>query len=46
MIPVMEMRDIRKEFSGILANDGISINLMKGEILALLGENGGPVNLL
>jgi ABC-type uncharacterized transport system ATPase subunit len=39
--PVVEMRNIVKRFhGGALANDHISLNLYRGEILALLGENG------
>lgn len=34
------MRDIVKDFPGLRANDHISLQLHKGEILALLGENG------
>ena len=43
---VVEMVNIRKEFPGIVANDNISINLEKGEILALLGENGAGKSTL
>ncbi len=43
---VVEMIDVRKEFPGIVANDDISINLKKGEILALLGENGAGKSTL
>ncbi|MDI9367471.1 MAG: sugar ABC transporter ATP-binding protein, partial [Thermotogota bacterium] len=34
------MRNITKAFPGILANDNISLDLRKGEVHALLGENG------
>ena len=34
------MNNIHKSFSGIVVNDGISIELRRGEIHALLGENG------
>ncbi|MED3883245.1 ABC transporter ATP-binding protein [Priestia aryabhattai] len=37
---VIEMLDIRKEFPGIVANDNITLQVKKGEIHALLGENG------
>jgi len=37
---VLEMRNITKKFPGVTANDDISISLKKGEVLALLGENG------
>ena len=37
---VIEMIGITKVFPGIVANDNITLSLRKGEILALLGENG------
>jgi len=37
---ILEMRNIIKRFPGVTANDDISISLRKGEVLALLGENG------
>ena len=37
---VIEMLNIRKEFPGIVANDDITLQLKRGEIHALLGENG------
>lgn len=37
---VLELRNITKQFPGVLANDHVSITLEHGEILALLGENG------
>ena len=37
---LLEMRDICKSFSGVYANDHISLTVEKGEIHALLGENG------
>ena len=36
----VEMLHITKRFPGIVANDDITIQLKKGEIHALLGENG------
>ena len=39
-MPLLEMRDICKSFSGVYANDHISLTVEKGEIHALLGENG------
>ena len=36
---VIEMLHITKEFPGIKANDDITLQLRKGEVHALLGEN-------
>ena len=36
----IEMLHITKRFPGIVANDDITLQLRKGEIHALLGENG------
>ncbi|SFM23137.1 nucleoside ABC transporter ATP-binding protein [Paenibacillus sp. 1_12] len=43
---VIEMLNIRKEFSGIVANDDITLRLKRGEIHALLGENGAGKSTL
>ncbi|MCR5733258.1 MAG: ABC transporter ATP-binding protein [Lachnospiraceae bacterium] len=37
---IVEMKHITKRFPGITANDDVSISIKKGEIYALLGENG------
>lgn len=37
---IVEMKHITKRFPGIVANDDVSISIKKGEIFALLGENG------
>ena len=37
---VIEMLNITKEFPGIKANDDVTLQLKRGEIHALLGENG------
>lgn len=39
-MPVLELREVTKVFPGVLANDRVSLSLEKGEIVALLGENG------
>ncbi|EMB29817.1 hypothetical protein HMPREF9727_01184 [Treponema denticola MYR-T] len=43
---VIEMRNIRKEFPGIVANDDISLCVKQGEIHAILGENGAGKSTL
>ena len=37
---IVEMRHITKRFPGIVANDDVTLQIKKGEIFALLGENG------
>lgn len=43
---VVEMREIRKEFPGVVACDDINFQVKKGEIHALLGENGAGKSTL
>jgi general nucleoside transport system ATP-binding protein len=39
-LPVLRLDRICKRFGSIVANDAISLELYRGEVLALLGENG------
>ena len=43
---VIEMLDIWKEFPGIIANGGITLQVKEGEIHAILGENGAGKSTL
>lgn len=42
---LVEMRDIVKTFPGTKALDGVTLKLRKGEIHALVGENGAGKSL-
>jgi D-xylose transport system ATP-binding protein len=44
--PLVEMRDIHISFGGIKAVDHISVDLMPGEVVGLLGHNGAGKSTL
>ena len=43
---VLSVRAFAKRFGGVLANDSISLDVLPGEVHALLGENGAGKSTL
>ena len=43
---VIQLKNITKQFPGVLANDNISLEINRGEVFAIVGENGAGKSTL
>ena len=43
---IIEFKNVRKSFHGLLVHDGINLSIQKGEIMSLLGGSGSGKSVL
>ena len=46
MTPILEVRNVTKRFGGLIANNDVTFDVAKGEILSVIGPNGAGKSTL